>query len=105
MFPGSTMLNYLFWMVMGAMQVLIVMGANEWLKEKGKAVPWWQLLLMYGCFFSFCTVVAGGLTLAGEYESRAGWYFIGFLGLPHIIAGAILLKLFVFRKTARRSLR
>ncbi|SCY68092.1 hypothetical protein [Desulfoluna spongiiphila] len=100
MFPGSTILNYLFWMVMGAMQVIIILSANTWLKESGRQVPWWQTLLMYGCFLSFCAVVAGGFTLAGEYERRAGFYFIGFLGLPHIIAGTVMLKLFVFKKKA-----
>ncbi len=98
MFPGSTMLNYLFWMAMGAMQVIIVLGARAWLEDAGQKVAWWKMTLMYGCFVSFCAVVAGGFTLAGEYESRAGWLFIGFLGVPHIIAGAAMLKLFVFKK-------
>lgn len=34
----------------------------------------------------------------GEYESQGGWYFIGYLGVPHVIAMAILLKRFVFKK-------
>lgn len=100
MFPGSTILNYLFWMAMGAMQVIILLGARQWLNGGGRCVPWWQTLAMYGCFLSFCTVVAGGFTLAGEYETRAGLYFIGVLGLPHVVAAAIMLKLFVFRKNA-----
>ena len=99
MFPGTTILNYLFWMAMGAMQVTIVIGARAWLEDTGRKVPWWQMALMYGCFLSFTAVVAGGFTLAGEFESRAGWYFIGFLGVPHIIAGAGMVKLFVFKKT------
>jgi hypothetical protein len=98
MFPESTILNYLFWMGMGVIQVLAVRGAYEWLRHYKKDVSWWQMLLMYGCFLSFCLTVAGGTTLMGEYETHGGLYFIGFLGVPHVIAMAILLKLFVFKK-------
>lgn len=98
MFPGSTILNYLFWMAMGMMQILVVAGAYEWLKQYKKQVKWWQMALLYGCFLSFCLTVAGGTTLMGEYESHGGYYFIGFLGVPHVIAMAVLLKFFVFKK-------
>jgi hypothetical protein len=98
MFPGTTMLNYIFWMAMGLTQALVVAGAYEWLRCYKKSVTWWQMALIYGCFLSFCTVFAGGFTLMGEFESQAGWYFIGFLGAPHVIAMVVLLKLFVFNK-------
>lgn len=98
MFPGTTISDYLFWMVLGALQVLVVAGAYEWLKSYGKKVSWWQMALMYGCFVSTCLVIAGGFTLMGEYESVAGWYFIGFLGVPHVIVATALVKLFVFKK-------
>ena len=98
MFPGTTILNYVFWMTMGLIQVLVVTGSYEWLRHFNRQVRWWQMALMYGCFISFCGVVAGGFTLMGEYESQGGWYFIGFLGVPHIIVMAVLLKLFVFKK-------
>lgn len=100
MFPGTTMLNYLFWMILGVLQMLLVVGAYDWLKSYNKNVAWWQMVLMYGCFLSACLVVGGGFTLIGEYESRGGWYFIGFLGLPHVIIATLLVKLFVFREEA-----
>lgn len=98
MFPGTTMLNYLFWGIMGALQVLVIMGANEWLKSYGKKVVWWQLALIYVAFASLCTVVAGGTTLMGEYETIAGWYFIGVLGMPVVICSAIAVRLFIMKK-------
>ena len=100
MFPGTTMLNYFFWMVCGALQVLVVMGGYAWLKSYGKKVAWWQMTLMYLCFASICGVIAGGTTLMGEYETIGGWYFIGFLGVPIIIAGAILFKVFVLKSAS-----
>lgn len=98
MFPGTTILNYLFWMAMGLIQALVIAGTYEWLRCHNKSVSWWQMALIYSCFLSFCTIVAGGFTLMGEFETQGGLYFIGFLGLPHIIAMTILLKLFVFKK-------
>ena len=101
MFPGTTIANYLFWMALGAMQVLTLLGAKAWIEDSGRDVAWWKLALMYGCFVSLCVVIAGGFTLAGEYESRAGMYFIGFLGVPHIVIGAVLARLFLFKKSAQ----
>ncbi|MBU0971160.1 MAG: hypothetical protein KKC20_10965 [Proteobacteria bacterium] len=98
MFPGSTMLNYIFWMMMGALQVLIVMGLVELLKSHGRKIVWWQVSLIYLGFAVFCSVIAGGTTLMGEYETIAGWYFIGVLGLPVVICLAILARLFVMKK-------
>ncbi len=100
MFPGVNMLNSLFWMIFGVMQILIIAGAYTWLKEKGKQVAWWQMGILYGTFAMFLLTIGGGFTLAGEYESQAGWYFIGFLGVPLILVFAIALKLFVFKKQA-----
>ncbi|MCG8531332.1 MAG: hypothetical protein MI749_11770 [Desulfovibrionales bacterium] len=99
MFPGTTMLDYIFWMVMGALQVVVVVGIKEWLASYGKNVSWWLVMLIYMAFASFCSVVAGGFTLIGEYESIAGWYFIGVLGLPVVICTAIGLRLFVMKKS------
>lgn len=100
MFPGTTILNYLFWMIMGSLQVLVVMGLVEWLKAYGKKVVWWQVALLYLGFAGLCAVIAGGTTLMGEYESIAGWYFIGVLGLPVIVCLAIAVRLFVMKKAS-----
>ncbi len=36
MFPGVNMLNSLFWIVFGAMQILIIAGLYTYAKEKNK---------------------------------------------------------------------
>jgi len=99
MFPESTMLDYLFWMALGALQVLVAMGTHAWLKSYNKNVKWWQSAIIYMAFLAFCTVIAGGFTLMGEYESIAGWYFMGVLGLPTIIGAAIAFRLFIMKKS------
>ena len=103
MFPESTILNYLFWMTLGALQVLVVLGLHEWLKSYNKNITWWKSAIIYMAFLCFCVVIAGGFTLMGEYESIAGWYFIGVLGLPVIIGTAIVVRLFVMKKSSKTA--
>lgn len=98
MFPGTTMLDYIFWLAMGVMQVLVVAGMREWIRSRGHRAVWWQLTLLYLGFATLCAVVAGGTTLMGEYETVAGWYFIGVLGVPVVVALAVMLRLFVLKK-------
>lgn len=101
MFPGSVIIDSLFWMILGALQILILLGARAWLDHYRKKVAFWKLLLMYLSFVGLCLTVAGGFTLMGEYESSAGWYFIGTLTVPQIIVFALLFKLFILgRKPA-----
>lgn len=92
------MIDSIFWMILGALQILILLGASAWLDHYRKKIAFWKILLMYLSFVGICLTIAGGFTLMGEYESMAGWYFIGTLGVPQIIVFALLLKLFVFRR-------
>ncbi|MFI3270607.1 MAG: hypothetical protein R3Y11_00805 [Pseudomonadota bacterium] len=98
MFQGSTILGYVFWMVMGALQVLVIMGIVDLLRSAGKKVVWWKVGILYFSFATLCGTIAGGTTLMGEYESIAGWYFIGVLGIPVAIGMAIVARLFVLQK-------
>ncbi len=100
MYPDGTVLNYLFWMIIGALQVLVWQGVRAWSRSFNPNVKWWQVTLLYGCVLSFCVVIFAGFTLKGEREGAAGWYMIGFFGVLHVIAGAILARLFLFRKAA-----
>ncbi|MEN6442105.1 MAG: hypothetical protein ABFD97_26380 [Syntrophobacter sp.] len=97
MYPDGTVINYLFWMAIGALQVLIYKGVDEWAKDFNKSIKWWQTALLYGCVLSFFVVVFAGFTLKGECEGHAGWYMIGVFGSMHIIAGAVLVRLFLVK--------
>ncbi len=98
MFQGTTILGYLFWMLLGALQVIIVMWIKSLLENSGRGAPWWKVGILYFSFACFCGVIAGGTTLMGEYESIAGWYFIGVLGIPVAIGTAFVYRLFVLKK-------
>ncbi|WP_066014695.1 hypothetical protein [Endozoicomonas atrinae] len=101
MFPQSTLLDPPFWMLLGALQVLVFAGAGQWAKHFQLAMNWWKWSLVGGWWFSLLLTIAGAFTLLGENEGNAGWYFLGFVGTGLIVGGAILLKvLFVLNKPA-----
>ena len=103
MYPDGTVVNYLFWMAVGALQILIYKGVHEWAKDFNKDIKWWQTALLYGCFLSVVRCDFCRFYTEGEYEGNAGWYVIGFFGSLHVIAGAVLARFFLVRKVAAQS--
>ncbi len=99
MFPGVNILDSIFWMFFGCMQIVIIASAYIWLQDYGKKILWWQMTILYSIFAMFCLTIGGGFTLAGEYESQAGWYFIGILGVPLILTFALAVRFFLMRAT------
>ncbi len=98
MFPGELMINSLFWMIFGVMQMIIIAAIYTWASSIEKVVKKWKVAILYAIFAMFLLTIGGGFTLAGEYESQAGWYFIGFLGTPIILSFAIAVRLLYFRE-------
>ncbi len=104
MFPQSTVLDPLFWMLLGAIQVLLFAGVNQWAKEHQLGMNWWKWALAGGWWFSFVLTIAGAFTLLGENEGNAGWYFLGFAGTLLVIAGAGLLKVLLVLRDKSQQL-
>lgn len=98
MFPQSTILDPLFWMALGALQVLTFAGMREWARQFALGMNWWKWLLVGGWWFSLVLTIAGSFTLLGENEGNAGWYLLGFAGTGLVIGGALLLKLILMLK-------
>ena len=98
MFPQSTVLDPLFWMAFGALQVWVFAGANQWAKQFNLDMCGWKWALVGGWWASIILTIAGAFTLLGENEVLAGWYFLGFAGTGLIIAGAVLLRVLVALK-------
>lgn len=87
MFPYSTILRPIFWIVMGLIYAMIVAGAKAWAEDLSMPMNWWKWLLtvIWYCLLSFS--FAGGFTLLGEKEPRAGYYFLGSSLIITIILG------------------
>jgi hypothetical protein len=77
MFPHSTILGPLFWIIMGVLYSFMFYGAKLWFEDlKIKMTKRkWALVLSFFLFVN--TTIGGGATLIGEDEHRAGTYFIG----------------------------
>lgn len=102
MYPDGTIVYMLFWMAIGIFQVYIYNSINYWARQYNTNIKWWQVVLLYGCVLSFFIVIFAGFTLKGEYEGNAGWYLIGCFGAIHVVAGAALVKLFIFNTAQKK---
>ena len=100
MFPQSTLLDPLFWMLLGAAQVLVFAGARQWFEELQLGMNRWKWALVAGYWFSLLLTIAGAFTLMGENEGNAGWYFLGTIGLALVIAGVVLARVLLHLRPA-----
>ncbi len=90
---GSTVLKPLFWMIMGGLLILFFSGLRLWFSDQGIAMRWWKWALFAAWFMGVYVTIAGGFTLVGENEARAGLYFMGVFGTLLIILGAGLWRI------------
>lgn len=100
MLPTTTVLNDLFWMFLGVLQVLVIAGTCAWVGRYGKTAKWWQVFLLYGGFTAVCLAIVANTACAGEFENVAGMYCIGFFGILVILAASRLIRLFADKTRA-----
>lgn len=93
MFPYSTMLEPLFWIIMGFLYTIFVISIKYWAEDLNFKLNWWNWILFSIWFIGLNIVIAGGFTLIGENETRAGLYFLGVLGTIFVLFGAGVWKL------------
>ena len=89
----SSLLQPLFWMIMGGLMILFFIGAHYWLKDAGVLMNWWKWGLFTLWYIAVYVVIAGGFTLIGENEVRAGLFFLGVFGTVMIILGVGLWRI------------
>ncbi|KJG13850.1 MULTISPECIES: hypothetical protein [Photobacterium] len=87
MFPQATILDPLFWMGLGALQLFLFWNARYWAKSLRLKMNGWKWSAVIGWWFSFLLTIAGAFTLLGENEGNAGWYFLGVVGTGLVIIG------------------
>ena len=83
----STILRPLFWIAMGLIYALAIAGARVWAQDLGLQMTWWKWLLAALWYLMLSVGLAGGFTLMGEKEPRAGYYFLGLVLIGMIILG------------------
>ena len=87
MFAYSTFLRPLFWLFMGLNYALIIAGARIWIHDLDLQMTWWKWALSALWYIGLSVGLAGGFTLLGEREPKAGYYFLGLVIIIALIAG------------------
>lgn len=90
MFNNSNILEPLFWIVMGVLYTVFIVGMAAWFRDMNIKMNWWKWGLVLVWFILLSIIVAGGFTLIGENEMRAGLFFMAVPGVVMIVAGLAL---------------
>lgn len=77
MFPHSTILGPLFWIILGLLYAFIIYSAKFWFEDLRIKMNRLKWLLLFLFFILLNVVIGGGFTLIGEDEQHAGIYFLG----------------------------
>lgn len=93
MFPNSTILGPLFWIVMGLIYALMIISARFWAEDLKLKMVWWKWVLVSCWYIILSVCVAAAFTLFGEDEPQAGTYFLGISVLVFFILGAVVWRL------------
>jgi len=86
-------LEPLFWIIMGLLYALIGYSATVWANDLGLKMNLWKWVLTIIWFVFLSLIVAGGFTLIGENEAKAGIYFLGSGIVLSVILGVILWRI------------
>ncbi len=100
MFFGVFDFTFAVWIVVGAVSVLIVLGANEWFKDRGIPMNWWRWILVAVWYVLFMMGLAAPFTIMGEGEAAAGWRMLLFSLPVFIILGFCVYRLILIGREA-----
>ena len=88
MFFGVFDFTFVVWIFVGAVSVLVVLGAKEWFKDAAITMTWWKWLVgVVWYIFFFLMGLTAPFTLMGEGETGAGWKMLLFTIPVLVITG------------------
>lgn len=90
MFIYSSFFKPVFWVVMGLIYAVMIAGAGYWAHDLGLSMTWWKWVLVALWYLLLSFAFAGGFTLMGEREGRAGQRHLGFFLAITVVCGAVL---------------
>lgn len=102
MFTNSTMLNPIFWMILGASNVFFFFGLRYYFQDWNLKISKlkWAVIVCYWIVLNF--VIAAGFTLIGENEVKAGLRFMAFFA-PFLIIGAAIIVRWILLGKKQKS--
>ncbi|MDZ7738099.1 MAG: hypothetical protein U5K32_03320 [Bacteroidales bacterium] len=90
MFNNSNILEPLFWIVMGVLYTVFILGMAAMFRDMNIKMNWWKWTLVLLWFILLSIILAGGFTLIGEKEMRAGLLFMAVPGAVMLVAAVVL---------------
>ncbi len=103
MFLGVFDFTFVAWIFVGAVSVLVVLGANEWFKDAGIVMTWWKWLIAAIWYILTLMALAAPFTLMGEGESAAGWKLLLFSLPILIILAFVVLRILQIGKVSKEA--
>ena len=103
MFLGVFDFTFVIWILIGAISVLVVLGAIEWFKDAGIVMNWWKWLIAAIWYILTLMGLAAPFTLMGEGESAAGWRLLLFSVPVLIILAFIVLRILQIGKARKEA--
>lgn len=103
MFLGVFDFTFVVWILMGAISVLVVLGAIEWFKGAGILMTWWKWLITAIWYILALMGLSAPFTLMGEGESAAGWKLFLFSLPIIIITGFVVFRILRFGKAREQA--
>jgi hypothetical protein len=93
MFMGVFDFTFVVWMFVGAVSVLVVLGAKEWFKDAEITMTWWKWIVGVVWYIILMLGLAAPFTLMGEGEVGAGWKMLLFTIPVLIITGFVVYRI------------
>ena len=103
MFFGVFDFTFVVWIIVGAITVLIVLGAMEWFKDARIMMNWWKWLIAAIWYVFTLMGLAAPFTLMGEGESAAGWKLMLFSLPVLIISGFVVYRIIQIGQTKKAA--
>ena len=90
MITYSPFFKPIFWIIMGLIYTLTVLGVPIWADDLGLQMTWWKWILAALWYVLLSFTFAGCFTLLAEKEPGAWYKFFGFHLILSIILGVVL---------------
>jgi hypothetical protein len=85
--------SFVYWIAFGAVTVLVVLGANVWLKDRKIPMNFWKWIVLVLWYIAALMGIGAPFTIMGENEVAAGWRMFAFNIPIIIISGFIVYRI------------
>ena len=89
--------TFVLWLIVGAVSVLIAVGAQEWVKDLGFQMTWWKWTIVVIWYVALLLGLAAPFTFMGEGEVTAGLRMLGISAVIFVITGVAVWRILAIK--------